>query len=147
MPALYIISSLLTSSSIVEKRRFLKSFVNEIIVVDGTIRINYTLLMLQEISDEEKLLVLPFILISWLISLICGGSHRHSSRWPIGLDRNLTPGGEVTPCKTARIYHARNSNSTGRSNSGGEIFALYYWFELHLFSWLQYQCSLSCKYF
>ena len=32
---------------------------------------------------------------------------------------DFTLGGEATPHKTARIYHARNSNPTGRSNSGG----------------------------
>jgi len=55
------LSSLLASSSIVEKRGFLKSFVNEIVVVDGTVTINYTLPMPPENSKEEKLSVLPFI--------------------------------------------------------------------------------------
>ncbi len=55
------LSSLLASSSIVEKRGFLKSFVNEIVVLDGMITINYTLPMPPENSDEEKLSVLPFI--------------------------------------------------------------------------------------
>ena len=55
------LSSLLASSSIVEKRGFLKSFVNEIIVVDGMITVNYTLPMPPENSEEEKLSVLPFI--------------------------------------------------------------------------------------
>jgi len=55
------LSSLLASSSIVEKRGFLKSFVNEIIVVDGMITINYRLPMPPENSEEENVAVLPFI--------------------------------------------------------------------------------------
>ncbi len=55
------LSSLLASSSIVEKRGFLKSFVSEIIVVDGMITVNYRLPMPPENSEEEKLSVLPFI--------------------------------------------------------------------------------------
>ena len=55
------LSSLLASSSIVEKRGFLKSFVNEIIVVDGMVTINYTLPMPPDNSEEEKLSILPFI--------------------------------------------------------------------------------------
>ena len=55
------LSSFLASSSIVEKRGFLKSFVNEIIVVDGMITINYRLPMPPENSEEETVAVLPFI--------------------------------------------------------------------------------------
>jgi len=47
-------SSLLASSSIVEKRGFLNSFVNEIIVVDGIITINYTFLCRRRIPKGES---------------------------------------------------------------------------------------------
>ena len=55
------LGSLLVSSSIGEKKGFLKSFVRDIAVVDEMITINYTLPMPQENSEEEKLSVLPFI--------------------------------------------------------------------------------------
>ncbi len=55
------LKSVLGSASIIEKRAFLKSFVKDMQVGDGSITIHYWLPMPPKNESDERIEVLPFI--------------------------------------------------------------------------------------
>jgi peptide subunit release factor 1 (eRF1) len=51
----------LNESTLVERKAFIKSFVREVTVKDGEVRLLYSLPLTQEGLDQEKLEVLPIV--------------------------------------------------------------------------------------